>query len=78
MAKKKIFDDPLHGIDPVLKDAFGGDGVSVSREPKADPKTDFLERLLRQRLPDQPWGDRLRCAPSHSFQFALTHGKLIL
>ncbi len=39
MAKKKIFDDPLHGIDPVLKDAFGGDLTSVNTEKDAATKT---------------------------------------
>ena len=38
MAKKKVFDDPLHGIDPVLKDAFSGEGFEVSPEPKVKKK----------------------------------------
>jgi len=53
MAKKKVFDDPLHGIDPVLKDAFGGDGVPVSREPKADPKTKAATKI-KETAPDAP------------------------
>jgi flagellar motor switch protein FliN/FliY len=50
MAKKKVFDDPLHGIDPVLKDAFGVDvmssvshreekkeeGIPKSKEPRSE------------------------------------------
>ena len=36
MAKKKIFDDPLQGIDPVWKGAFGVDSVAAT--PESEPK----------------------------------------
>lgn len=35
MAKKKMFDDPLEGIDPVLKDAFVGDETNSVRRHSA-------------------------------------------
>jgi flagellar motor switch protein FliN len=49
MAKKKIFDDPLQGIDPVLKGAFGVDVVPSMPDPepkKVHEKTQPQEKVV--------------------------------
>lgn len=45
MAKKKVFDDPLQGIDPVLKGAFGVDNVSAEDEKETLKKTQKKESV---------------------------------
>jgi flagellar motor switch protein FliN len=56
MAKKKIFDDPLHGIDPVLKGAFGVD-TSVVAPEKEVKKSQEKEKVatMSEEMPAFSW-----------------------
>ena len=54
MAKKKVFDDPLQGIDPVLKGAFGVDNVSAEDEKETPKKTQKKESVTASSEIDEP------------------------
>jgi len=53
MAKKKIFDDPLQGIDPVLKGAFGVDVVPGM--PESVPEKAKEKEKATDEMPSFSW-----------------------